>query len=316
MLMILSDQSENTLTFLFFPILSTRRFASLLGIPRDKLEDVAKKSNAYYSPFPKKTGGKSRLIDNPTGILKHIQASINERILSQVKFPSFVIGGIKGRKPIEHPQRHVNKQVVVTLDVKECFPSVTNRRIFEVWYEDLGCSSEVSRLATKLTTIQGHLPLGAPTSNLLANLALLPCVKKVVEIASGYGFFAESVGQYIDDLAFSGDHLHEDFITDVIREFSRHGFKIKRSKIKVMRSGGPQFVTKKLVNRKVGLPKKERGRIRSALRELLQTNSEDPQYSKRFRSVRGRINHLSSFYATLGKEYLEQMSGLKNPDKL
>ena len=82
-----------------------------------------------------------------------------------------------------------------------------------------------------------------------------------------------------------------------------------------MRSGGPQFVTKKLVNRKVGLPKKERGRIRSALHELLQTNFEDPEYPKRFRSVRGRINHLASFHATLGKEYLEKMTGLKNPDK-
>lgn len=314
--MILSDQSENNSSCSIFPILSIRRFSYLSGIPRDKFEDVIKNTDVYYSPFTKQTGGKPRLIDNPTGILKQIQASINERILSHIQFPDFVIGGIKGRKPIEHPQRHINKKVVVTLDVKECFPSVTNGRIFEVWHKDLGCSSEVARLATRLTTIKGHLPLGAPTSNLLASLALLPCVKRIVEIAENYGFSAESIGQYIDDLAFSGGCLHENFITDVIREFSRHGFRIKRSKIKVMRSGGPQLVTKKLVNRKVGLPRQERGRIRSALHRLIQMNLDDHLYLKLYRSVRGRINYLSSFHTTLGKEYLEKMSGLTNPDNL
>ena len=310
------DQPDSNPTPVIFPILSIRRFFYLVGIPRDKIEKVAENSDIFYSPFTKQTGGKPRLIDNPTGILKQIQQNINQEILNHICFPDFVIGGIKGRKPTEHPQRHVNKKVVVTLDVKECFPSVTNSRIFEVWYKDLGCSSEVARLATKLTTTKGHLPLGAPTSNLLSNLALLPCIKKVVEIAESYGFSTEAIGQYIDDLAFSGDYLHVDFITDVIREFSRHGYRIKRSKVKVMRSSEPQIVTNKLVNTRVSLPRQERGRIRSALHQLSRMDSGDSTYPKLYRSVRGRINYLSSLHATLGKGYLEKMAGLTNPDKL
>lgn len=306
--MTLSGQSDRNPVQPVFPILSVRRFAYLVEIPRDKIEETAQAPEAYYSPFIKKIGGKSRLIDNPTGILKQLQGRINEKILSQICFPDFVIGGIKGRKPVEHPQRHIKKSVVVTLDVKECFPSVTNKRIFEVWHKDLGCSSEVARLATKLTTTKGHLPLGAPTSNLLANLALLPCINNVVKIAQSYGFSVEGVGQYIDDLAFSGDSLHEDFITDVIRKFFRHGYRIKRSKIKVMRSSNPQIVTKKLVNVRVSLPRQERSRIRSAVHKLLHMDVADCGYLKECRSVCGRINHLSSFHPGLGKKYLDKIN--------
>jgi hypothetical protein len=297
------------------PILSLNKFAFCLGIRRDKLEKIADRADGCYAPFSKKRGERERLIDNPTGLLKEIQGRINDRILSKVSLPDFVIGGVKGKKPYEHPQRHINKPVVVTMDVKDCFPSITNRQVFAIWHKQLKCSPEVARLATRLTTRDGHLPLGAPTSNCLANLALQPCLTNVMKIANKSGFSSDSVGQYIDDLAFSGVYLPENFISSIIKEFSRHGFKIKRSKIAVMRSNNTQLVTKKIVNRKVSIPRTDRDKIRAALHNLKNMNSKNPLYKKQYRSLKGRINNLSYFHPSLANKISVEFNRLKNPDK-
>lgn len=298
------------------PILSLNKLAHILGIPREKLEKLAEKAPSYYFPFKKKTGDKLREIDNPTGFLKEVQGKINDRILSEVVFPEYVIGGVKGRKPSEHPNRHIKKSVVVTFDVKDCFPNITNRQIFDAWHKQLGCSHEVARLVTKLTTRCGHLPLGAPTSVGLANLTLQPCLVNVIKVASQYGFFRESAGQYVDDLAFSGDSLSEEFILAVIKEFSRYGFRIKRKKILVMRANQPQIVTKKVVNRKVSVPLGERRKIRAAFYELKNTNPSDHNYSKRYKSMLGRINALKEFHPGLADKMLEEARAFPHPDEV
>lgn len=313
--MIFSKQYDQQPLQQILPILSPNKFAHCIGIHRDKIEKLANKVTSFYSPFPKKTGEKERIIDNPTGLLKEVQQRINDRILNSILFPDFVIGGVKGRKPYEHPLRHVKRPIVITLDVKDCFPSITNKQIFDVWHKQLNCSSEVARLATKLTTRNGHLPLGAPTSNCLSNLALQPCLNNVIKIAEDFGFSANSVGQYIDDLAFSGVTLPGNFITSVVKEFSRHGFRIKRSKIKVMRANKPQVVTKKNVNRKVGVPRSERDKVRAALHELKNTEPQSLIYVKRYRSVKGRIKNIDDFHPGLAKKMNADFNRLPNPDK-
>ena len=297
------------------PILSLNKFAFCLGICREKLEKITENIDSHYAPFPKKTGEKERIIDNPTGLLKEAQSRIHNRILSSISFPDYVIGGVKGKKPYEHPQRHIHKPVVVTLDVKDCFPSITNKQVFDVWHKQLKCSSEVARLATKLTTRKGHLPLGAPTSNDLANLALQPCLTNVMKVANESGFSSDSVGQYIDDLAFSGLILPENFINSIVKEFLKHGFRIRRDKIKVMRSNEPQVVTKKVVNRKVSIPLAKRNKIRAALYNLKNMDPKDPAYRKQYKSLRGRINNLKDFHPTLAKKAVIEFNKLSNPDK-
>lgn len=296
-----TDFSQNTLK-----IDSLNKFAILIGIPREKLEELAESAYSYYKPFKNK---KKRNFDNPTGLLKEVQSRITNRLLAKITFPNFVIGGIKGRSPLEHPQRHTNKKVVVTIDVKGCFPNLTSSQIFNVWVKQLECSHDIAHLATKLTSFKGHLPVGAPTSNYLANLALLPCVSKVVVIAESLGF-ENHVSQYMDDLAFSGDNLDNTFITKIVKEFSRYGFKIGRKKIFVMRRNEPQMVIGKIVNQKASIPLTKRKKIRAALFQLSRMKTEDPNYGKCYRKVRGRIEEVKQFHPKLAKEMLEKFKRL------
>lgn len=309
--MISYRQSSNVTPLSVFPIESIRKFSYHIGIPREKLEWLAENISAHYKPFLKKTGEKSRIIDNPNGLLKEVQKRINERILTKIELPFFVIGGVKGRRPYAHPSLHVGKRVVVTLDIKDCFPSVTNSQIYRVWNKQVGCSHDVAHLITKLTTHMGYLPLGAPTSTFLTNLALYECMWRVRKLADEANLV---MSQYIDDIAFSGDELPAEFINAVIGEFSKSGYTIKRKKIQVMRANERQVVTKKIVNRKVSLFRKKRENIRAALHEIKFVDPKSTEYGKKFRSLQGRIKDLGSYHLGKAQKMLIEFVQLPKPN--
>jgi hypothetical protein len=183
-----------------------------LGCSIEELQQLAESAKNFYKPFeavPKlrpfarKPPKKPRPIDNPTGNLKKIQERINKALLEPMLLPEHVFGGVKHRSIIGNAQRHQGASVLVTLDIRQCFPSVTNAHIYSVWANVLGCSPTVASLLTKLTTFKRHLPQGAPTSPALANIFIWsvdgPIREKCVELGVEYS-------TWIDDLAFSGDN--------------------------------------------------------------------------------------------------------------
>lgn len=291
------------------PILSINKFTRTTGIPRSRLEKLATDTISFYDPFVKKTKSKERIIDNPTGFLKEVQARICKRILNTIVFPDYIIGGIKGRNPLAHPMAHTKKPVVVTIDAKDCFLNITNKQIFHVWHKQLGCSPEVSHLATILTTFNGHVPLGASTSNHLAILTLLPILQRINSLASRFQFDAPT--QYMDDMALSGHSLPDEFLTLVIKEFSRGNVKINRKKIRIMRSDMSQVVTGKVVNEKLTVPISERYKIRAALNSLSKMQFSDSGYKNLYDSIKGRINHIKTFHPVLAADMLKKLEGLE-----
>ena len=245
---------------------SPKKIAWLIGIPIGELKAIAANTEKFYRPFIKEPEGKkARLIDQPVGRLKEIQGRLNVMILKKQLLPACLVGGVSGRDPLDHPRLHVGKKVVVTADVKDCYPSITNAQVFRIWRDRIKCSPDVANLLTKLTTRQGHLPLGAPTSTPLGNLVLEPTAVQIERLLQQYQM---DFSQFIDDSAISGQTLQDSTITEVIRIFSRHGFRVGREKVKVMRSGKSQHVTGKAVNQKLVLPMKKRKRITAALHEL------------------------------------------------
>ncbi len=292
-----------------FPILSLNRFATLLGIPLTYLEQLAERSPAHYRTFLDRRGKKPRWVQEPSDTLKTVQRKVNEALLSPVPLPQFMVGGVKGRKHLEHPRLHVGQAVVATMDVEQCYPSITESQIHAAW-QRLGCSRRVAALATRLTVFRGHLPTGAPTSPALANHVLLPASRRVYALAQQNGL---RLSQYIDDLAVSGPALPNDFITLAIKEFSRERVKIGRKKTEVMRRGDRQVVTKRLVNRRVALPLKERKNVRFALHELTKTSWDDPKYAERYHRVLGRISHLRAYHSAQGATLMTKFTMLKKP---
>jgi len=147
---------------------SLRYLEILLGRSRAELRDLASGAVRYYKPFLQKpkarpfarkiTAPKKRWIDNPIDPLKMIQARIQERLLARLILPEHLLGGVKGKSILENAKLHFGGKYLVTIDIKNFFPTITPRQVQAVFRRLLNCSPDVSRLLTGLTTCRGRLP--------------------------------------------------------------------------------------------------------------------------------------------------------------
>ncbi|MGA8236364.1 MAG: reverse transcriptase family protein [Candidatus Sulfotelmatobacter sp.] len=255
-------------------IQSPRRLADVLRIPPGRLEEVAGSADANYSPFmlakPPRPFERcyvpqSRPIDNPLQDLKWIQRRIYRRLLKPICFPSHILGAVSSRSVMDNAERHLSSALLVTLDVRQCFPSITNAHVYRVWSEFLGCSPPVSRLLTRLTTFERHLPQGAPTSPLLANIFIWMIDGPIRAICEQ---FLVSYSTWIDDLAFSGERSR-DLIEPSISLLAAHGLRVKREKIRIMGPRAIKLLTgTRLGSREVRAPREKISRVRSGIHNL------------------------------------------------
>lgn len=285
-----------TKAFAFEPVVSMRRLESLIGFDREYIRDVAKRAGWYYVPFDRRRGAgdKWRHIDNPTGNLKLLQSRIYRTILRTLPFEDEVVGGVKGRSTRDNARMHVGAPTLVTLDIKSCFPSVTDEDVFRVFRNTLNYSGEIAGLLTKLTTFQHRLPQGAPTSSVLANLVLLPLHKEVRKIAFVYGL---QWSMYVDDIAFSGERAR-DAIIPTIEALKRAGHSVRAAKVKVMAASEQQRLTGIVVNRKASVGRARIQDIRTAILGL--DARSGPIYDYEIARVRGQVSYVASVNAAQG----------------
>jgi retron-type reverse transcriptase len=251
----------------FLGLVSMRHLESLLGRDRADIRRVANSAGRFYRPFDlRKTAGRGkwRHIDNPVGELKLYQSRILERMFHDFIFPETMIGAVPGRSIKDNAALHLRQPMVVALDLRDCFPRISDREVYRVFTEVLGCSAEISALLTKLTTFQHRLPQGAPTSPAIANLSLLGLHDELIALAKSYGL---NCSFYIDDIVFSGARALE-VIERAIRLIQSHGHAVRRDKIKRMPIAGRQVVTGVLVNDGPSVMKDRRRVLRSRMSEI------------------------------------------------
>jgi len=244
-------------------IYSLRDLEYRIGFNRQLLRQTAATAGHYYRPFPKK-GPKPRMIDNPVSILKEIQGRIQERLLSDISLPDHMHGGVTSRSPITNASQHVQATVVVTLDIRKFFPSVTNKHIFHVWRNVLDCSPTIARLLTQLTTFERHLPQGSPTSTTLANIVLAESDQKIKSLCKEQGIVYT---RFVDDLIFSGESARS-IINSVVRILKKSGFRVPHAKMQVMGPRKRHQITGMVVNRTIAVPREKRANIRAAIHSL------------------------------------------------
>ncbi len=232
----------------FAPLVSTRRMEVLLRCDRKILKQIANRVGKHYKPFDIRRGsGKWRHIDNPSDALKGLQSRIYRAILADYEFLPNVIGGIPGRSIRDNVIPHLRQPVIVTFDIRGCFPSIDHRSVFAAFRSHLGFSDKVASMLTKLTTFQRRLPQGSPSSAIIANLVMVPLHEELDRIARAFDLRWTI---YIDDITISGRNARE-AIDPVIKAVQRHGFAISHSKLHIMTNSSRQCITGVVVNRTI-----------------------------------------------------------------
>lgn len=255
-------------------IRSVSRLGDLLKIPPEKLVSLSAAPNASYRPFghvrakrPFQTKPPShpRQIDNPIKDLSWAQKRLNRRLLATTCFPEHVFGGIRKRSILDNAEYHHGAALLVTIDIKQCFPSITNRHVYRVWRELLGCAPPVASLLTRLTTFDRRLPQGAATSPMLANLFIWMIDAPIRAACKQLGVVYST---WIDDLAFSGEPARE--LIQIAAETLRgHGLRISRKKVQIMGPRAAKLITgTRLGAGTVRAPHEKLSRIRSGIHKF------------------------------------------------
>jgi len=219
---------------------------------------------AYKEVFIAKRNGDRRRLLVPNDVTKVIQRRILRRLLGKLRVHPAAQGFVKDRSAIKNAAAHVGQAVVITLDIVDFFPSTGHERI-EAYFRRIGWNAQTSKLLTRLTTWEGGLPQGAPTSPALSNLVNFYMDAQIArKVAQKKGTYT----RYADDIAISYplDYpatIHS--IVDKVKRIARSkGYRIHTSrKLRIRRQHQRQVVTGLVVNAKPQLPRKLRRWLRA-----------------------------------------------------
>jgi len=304
-------------------------FADLRGLGY-KRKDRPKLRHYHYRILAKRSWS-IRLIEAPKPRLKKLQRQILTGILNRIPPHSAAHGFRKGRSIQTFAAPHVGQRVVLRMDLKDFFPSISGARI-QTFFRTVGypesvadrlggiCTNAAPRDAWNQPALDAdprqvrearalysgpHLPQGAPTSPALANL----CAYRVDCRLAG---LAKSVGaeytRYADDLAFSGgeafERCVERFSTHVAAILHEEGFTVHHRKTRIMRQGVRQHLAGLVVNRRVNVIRADFDLLKATLTNCVRQGpeSQNRDAHPRFRShLDGRVGFVESINPAKGK---------------
>jgi hypothetical protein len=277
------------------PLDSPQQLAEALGLTVAQLRWLAYHRDAatriHYRRFviPKRGGGE-RAIWAPLPTLKAAQHWVLRNVVEKLPVHGSAHGFLPGRSTLTNAAAHTGARLVVKMDVKDFFPTVTLKRVKGV-FRKAGYREQVATLLALLCTEAPRevveqdgqtyyvslgprcLPQGAPTSPGLTNTLCLRLDRRLSGLAKRFGW---RYTRYADDLTFSLPSSHEGephvgtLMGQVRRIVEAEGFRLHPDKTRVHRSGGRQQVTGLVVNGdgKPRVPRALRRQLRAAVHNL------------------------------------------------
>lgn len=242
------------------PIISSpEHFSLLVGLEHQYICNMAYASNRFYRHFSiPKSNGKKRDIDEPLPDLKFVQSWILHNILEKCSISDYAKAYLKGRTLKHNARFHRAQKVVVTMDIKDFFPSISIKDITGI-FENMGYFHDLSCFLAHLCCLKYVLPQGAPTSPYLSNLRMISLDNKISNYTSQKSI---RYTRYADDLIFSGDFNPHFLINDISKMIFDEGFSINSEKTRVARNNNRQEVTGIVVNKYMQVSKQKRKEIR------------------------------------------------------
>lgn len=335
-----SDREK--LESLSLPVITTPiELAQNIGISLSKLRWLTYHRNCttichyYQFTIPKKRGGERKL-SSPKPILRTAQSWVKEAILDKISPHEVAHGFIKERSILSNAMPHTGNAVVVNMDIKDFFPSVTFKRV-KGMFRSFGYSESLSILLALLCTEppvetvrykdrvynvslgQRCLPQGACTSPAVTNIICTGLDKRLKGKADALGF---NYTRYADDMTFSGNSssfrdlgkLLKD-VTDIV---SFEGFLIHPDKTRIFHKSRRQEVTGLVVNRKPGINRKDLKKFRAILHNCEKNGIEGQNLENHTNFIaylRGYCSFISMIDQEKGKNFLEQLDRICKADE-
>jgi len=271
-----------------FDLENFTQLAQALEISEFELFKNAYRSNAEYTIFKKKKCAQTyRTIAVPPDGLKEVQKKIVQKILDTIPLASECTGYRSGLSIVANVTPHCGRSFVFSTDIENFFESITSERVVEFFLR-LGFSFPLASVLASLTTYNGTLPIGAPSSPALANLICFPLDSELADYATSKNW---NYTRYGDDLTFSGDTRFSlqdmRIISDIVES---EGFSLNIQKTRFTRRNDTQVVSGLVVNEKPNLPRAKRRMIRAIFH---QAKHFPERFKDRTRELENHVGQLT-----------------------
>ena len=294
-----------------------------------KLSDITLESHRYRKiQIPKKSGGK-RELHIPDKTLSFIQYCISILLSYYYKPNKNCFGYVPGKSIKDNASKHVGKDVIVNIDLKDFFGSIDAYKIQDrLTRYPFSFSKEVAELISQIVTTKTEeecfnpigeivnrtfLPQGSPCSPIISNIVADSLDFRLSRLSQKYGF---TYSRYVDDLTFSFnknlipewfgydyDYGFKLLIYDIIQE---EGFEINRRKTRISYKNQKHEVTGLTVNKKVNIKRSYIKKLRTILH-----NWEKDGYGKANMEYFLKSKNCEKFFPNLGNSVSGMLSFIK-----
>ena len=261
--------SDPELSIAFRTLATRQSVARILEIPDRTLRFIlyVKQERADYTELkiPKKNGKERRLCVPPKNLMI-LQWKLL-RILSLAYSPKpCVCGFTKGKSIVANAVPHVRARLLLNFDLEDFFPSIHVGRVegmLKAQPYSLGVGA-ARTIAQIVCHHDGHLPQGAPTSPIVANMVCGPFDTAMTQLAREhrlvYTRYADDItlsttrGRFPEEIA-SEDAKCVSIGTQVAEIVRKHKFLIRDGKTRLRPNHRRQRVTGLTVNEFVNAPR-------------------------------------------------------------
>lgn len=275
-------------------IYNEEHFSFLVGYEETFLNNICFVKEKYYHSFSiPKHNGKRRQINEPYPTLKEIQNWILKNILYQIPISKYAKAYVKHKGIKDNVKFHKNQNVVIKLDIKNFFDSITYKDVYTI-FRGIGYTRNLSHLLANMCILNNKLPQGSPCSPVLSNIYFKSIDERLGAYFTSLKF---RYTRYSDDITISGDinnsQIHA-ILSFVKKLFSEKNLKLNESKTKILRRHQCQFVTGVVLNKKLTAGKKIKKEIRQQMYYIKKFGLEDHKNHE-------NINQENYVYHLIGK---------------
>ncbi|MDI9638995.1 reverse transcriptase domain-containing protein [Geitlerinema splendidum] len=285
----------------------------------------------HYIRFtiPKKTGGE-RLISAPMPRLKQAQSWIYQQILAKIPLEAAAHGFRCDRSILTNAHPHLEADVIINLDLKDFFPSISYQRVKGLFRSFGYCEAvatilglicteanltpvELDGVTYYVATTERFLPQGSPASPAISNLICRRLDRRLTQMAQDLGF---TYTRYADDLTFSAHEPYLQGICNILRRteaiVAHEGLTINDQKTRILRKKSSQLdVTGIVVNGdRPSLDRKTLKRFRATLHQIEQNGPTGQHWGHTenvMSAIAGYANYVASVLPEKGAKFQEQV---------
>ena len=216
----------------------------------------------YHTVYVPKSDGSKRKLSVPDLILKLVQKSIAENILTQYPISRYAQAYKPGSSIQKNARPHIRKKKDLKLDIEGFFDHILYSQVKDTVFYKEKYSEPIRILLSMLCYYRDSLPQGAPTSPAITNIIMYDFDEAVGAFCNEKNI---AYTRYCDDMTFSGDFDEKEIIDFVKNELSKLGLYLKNRKTAVVPATKCQRVTGIVVNEKMNITKDYKKKIRQEM---------------------------------------------------